>query len=574
MNLYIVRHGQTTTNVINVVNGRRECELTSLGINEALNLKDKLSGISFDVVFCSPLSRARETARLISDKKVVVDERLIERSYGDFEGRVKDEKWYFDCWNYYKNTNFGGIESINDLFRRVKSIVDDLRFRYRGKNVLLVTHSGLMRAFYYYFNGIPDDGDLTRVQIPNCEVHFYRVEDDVMKVLAINAGSSSLKFKMYEMPAEKVLIYGYIEKIGSDSYWKIITDKTCDYHGKVADHTAAVKILIKALFENNIITCLNDIDFIGHRVVNGGLQYLPEVIDDAALTRLKGLVSLDRVHMKGHIAGIKAFRKLIPDVKQIAFYDTAFHHTIPMENYLYAVPYEWYTDYGVRKYGFHGISCEYITKFAEKELGRKVNLIICHIGNGASVTMVENSESIDNSMGFTANDGLIMGTRCGDIDYSIIPYLREKTGMTLNQIDKILWYESGIDGFVKGGFDNRDLQKEIDKGNKLAIIINKMYVDRVCDYIVKYYAKMNRIDGIVFCGGVGENNVSFRESVLLNLRKFGIKLDKKNNSKITKFSKTNYGIISSRTSSVPCYVIPTDEELMIARGIVKFVGDK
>lgn len=571
MNLYIVRHGQTTTNIKNIINGRRECGLTEEGIKQAKQVKKFLKGIDFAAVISSPLERAIKTAKIICDKKIIIDERLIERNYGFLEGKKKDEEKYLECWNYKNKTD--KMESVQELYTRVDNLIKELRVKYSNKNVLLVTHSGIMRMIHYYFNEIPKDGDLTKLEIPNCKIEHYKVGDKV-KTLVINAGSSSLKFKMYEMPTEKVLISGNIEKIGQDAIWTIKTVKEEKYEGKVDDHVAAVRILIKSLFEKDIINSLDEIDYIGHRIVNGALEYKPEIISERVLNRLKSIASLDRVHMKGHIAGIKAFKKLIPNAVQIAFYDTAFHHTIPMENYLYAIPYEWYKNYGVRKYGFHGISCEYITKFAEKELKRKVNLIICHIGNGASITLVKNSQSINNTMGFTANAGLIMGTRCGDIDYTIIPYLREKTGKTLNQIDKMLWYESGIDGFVKGGYDNRDLQKEIEKGNKHAILIDKMYVDRVSEYIAQYYIKVDKLDGIIFCGGIGENNPIFRENVLLNLKKLGIKVDKRNNNKINKQSKVNYGIISSLTSSVPCYVIPTNEELMIARKIVDFVKEE
>lgn len=392
-----------------------------------------------------------------------------------------------------------------------------------------------------------------------------------MKVLSINAGSSSLKFKMYEMPKKEVLIYGYIEKIGSEANCKIITDKTEEFKGAVANHEDAVRILIKALFENNVIESLDEIKGIGHRIVNGAGQYQPQVINDTVIRRLKSLSALSPVHMKGHIAGIRAFQKLAPEITQIAFYDTAFHHTIPEENYLYSVPYEWYEKYGIRKFGFHGISCKYITNEMEKELNKKVNLIICHIGNGASVTAVKNSKSVDNSMGFTANSGLMMGTRCGTIDYTILPYLAKKTKKTIQELDEALNYQSGLEGFVKGASDNRDLQNAIDSGNKKAILANEMYINRVIEFIAKYYIMLDNIDALVFCGGVGENNIVFRKKILLKLKKIGITLNEKANNHISKFSATNRGIISNKDSSIPCYVIPTDEELMIAKDTYEFI---
>lgn len=392
-----------------------------------------------------------------------------------------------------------------------------------------------------------------------------------MKILTINAGSSSLKFKMYEMPSEKVLIYGYIEKIGSDSTYKIITDKVEEFSAKMDNHKDAVKVLLKSLFDYHIIDSLNEITAIGHRIVNGGEYYLPELIDDEVIKRLESISDLSKVHMKGHIAGILAFKNLVPDIKQIACYDTAFHHTIEKENYLYAVPYEWYEKYGVRKYGFHGISCQYITKKMEEKLSRKANLIICHIGNGASITAVKDGKSINNSMGFTANAGLIMGTRCGDIDYSILPYVAKKSGKSLEELDTILNKESGLEGFVKGAKDNRDLEKAINNGDDKAILINEMYANRVVSFIGRYYLMLDEIDAIVFCGGVGENNVMFRKMVLQKLHKLGITLDEEANQNISKFGKVNSGVISGSDSSIKCIVMPTDEEIMIALDTYEFI---
>ena len=392
-----------------------------------------------------------------------------------------------------------------------------------------------------------------------------------MKVLAINTGSSSLKFKMYEMPSEKVLIYGYIEKIGSDSSYKIITDKVEEFETKISNHEDAVNILIKELLNYQIIDSFEDISAVGHRIVNGAGYHIPEIIDDNVIKRLEDVSDLSKVHMIGHLAGIKAFQKLTPTVPQVVIYDTAFHHTIPLENSLYGVPYEWYEKYGVRRFGFHGISCQYITRKMEEEFGRKVNLIICHIGNGASITAVKESNSINNSMGFTANCGLIMGTRCGDIDYSILPYIATKTGLSLEQLDEILNYQSGLEGFVKGGKDNRYLEKAVKSGDSKAILINEMYINRVVSYIAEYYLLLDSIDAIVFTAGVGENNVMFRRMVLEKLNKLGITLDNAANEKISKFSDLNQGIISGKDSLIKCFVMPTDEELMIALDTYEFI---
>lgn len=386
-----------------------------------------------------------------------------------------------------------------------------------------------------------------------------------MKLLSINAGSSSLKFKLYSMPSEDVLIYGYIDKIGLDTEVKIVSSGNIDVkHHVLKNHDEAVDYLINILTEYKIINSLDEINGIGHRIVNGAGKFSPEIVTDELISRLEKFKFLSPVHMAGHIAGIKAFKKLIPNVLQIVVYDTGFHHSISKENFLYSVPYEWYTKYGVRKYGFHGISAKYITMEMEKKLNKKPNLIICHIGNGASITLVKEGKSFDNSMGFTANEGLMMGTRCGNIDYSVIPYVMGVTGMSMLEVDKVLNEESGLLG-IAGVSDNRVLEELINSGDEKAILASEMYVNRIVDYIAKYYVRLGTIDALVLCGGVGENAVSFREKLLSKLKPLGIYIDKESNKVISKFADTNTGIITTKDSKIPCFVIPTDEELMIAR---------
>lgn len=387
-----------------------------------------------------------------------------------------------------------------------------------------------------------------------------------MKILAVNAGSSSLKFKLYEMPMEEVLIYGYIEKIGDDSCWKIIKDgEVFNYSGRLDDHLAAVKVLISSLFSFKVISSLSEIKSICHRIVNGAGKYEPTLLDDGEIKRLEEIMPLSKAHMEGQLAGIKAFKEEAFDVLQYALFDTAFHHTILEENYIYPVPYEWYVKYGIRKYGFHGLSCQYITSCMEKVLDKKPNLIICHIGNGASVTAVSSGESIDNTMGFTANCGLVMGNRSGTIDYSFLPYLSKVSSLSLDELDDILNSESGLEGIYKGGADNRNLEKGILAGDSKAILANKIYINSVADSIAKYYLRLPSVDAIVLCGGVGENAVSFRASLLNRLNKLGIFLDDDANKQISKFGKTNSGVISSSDSLIKVYVVPTDEEVVMAR---------
>ncbi len=393
-----------------------------------------------------------------------------------------------------------------------------------------------------------------------------------MKVLSINAGSSSLKFKLYEMPEEKVLIEGYVQKIGSDGLIEMtINGENISYEIDVKNHEEAASFLIDALVRYNVIDALDEISVIGHRIVHGGGKYLPQIIYRNDLTRLEKLTYLSPVHMKANIAGIKAFMKILPDAKEVVVYDTAFHHTIPRENYLYPVPLEWYEKYGIRKFGFHGISCNYITMEMEKHFEKKVNLIICHIGAGASVTAVKKSRSYNNSMGFTPNAGLMMATRSGDIDYTILPFLSQVTGMSLDELNDALNNKSGLEGFVPGLSDNRDLMKAIKNGNELAILANKMYINRIVSYIASYYMQLKTVDAIILCGGVGENALRFRTDLLEALKPLGISIDEQKNEKIHKLKDLQFGVITNRFSKIPCYVVPTDEEVMIAREAYKQV---
>ena len=395
-----------------------------------------------------------------------------------------------------------------------------------------------------------------------------------MKLLAINTGSSSLKFKLYEMPEENILVYGYIDKIGEKADVKIIMgDNITETTENLPNHNKAVDLLINILLQNHIISKLEDIEAIGHRIVNGASHYKTEFINDNLLSYLTSLIPLSPVHMPGHLAGINAFKELLPATNQVAIYDTAFHHTIPKENYLYAIPYEWYQKYGIRKFGFHGISCAYITMEMTKILKKKPNLIICHIGNGASVTAVKDGKSLDNSMGFTANEGLIMGTRSGSIDYSILPYIMQKTSQSIEEIDEVLNKQSGLLGLA-GVSDNRDLEKLINNKDYLAILANTMYINRIAEYIAKYYLKLYNIDALVLCEGVGENAIKFRKQLISKLNKLGIYLDEEKNKNISKFSKTNQGVITTPNSLIPCYIIPTDEELMLARETYKLLTQK
>lgn len=390
-----------------------------------------------------------------------------------------------------------------------------------------------------------------------------------MKILTVNAGSSSLKFNMILLPEEEELISGYFEKIGlSDGIYSIkINGTKVKKEALMKDHKDAIELLIKELLDNHIITSLDEIDGIGHRLVHGGDKYASSVIiDDDVIKTVEELSSLAPLHNPANILGVRAFREALPNTPMVGVFDTAFHQTMGEEQYLYSVPLEWYQKYQIRKYGFHGTSHKYITKVMQEKLGREdINIISCHIGSGGSVCAIKNGKSFDTTMGFTPNAGLIMGTRSGDIDYSVIPYYIEKTGTTLNEVDTILNKKSGLFGISGGYSDHRDVEAKMNEGSHEAILANNMYINRIVDYIAKYYVELDgKVDAIVFTAGLGENAREFREEILNKLGSLGIYVDSEKNSQIAGYLDQNEGIISSDSSKVPVYVEPTNEELMIA----------
>lgn len=390
-----------------------------------------------------------------------------------------------------------------------------------------------------------------------------------MKILTVNAGSSSLKFNMILLPEEKELISGYFEKIGlSDGIYSIkINGTKVKKEALMKDHKDAIELLIKELLDNHIITSLDEIDGIGHRLVHGGDKYASSVIiDDDVIKTVEELSSLAPLHNPANILGVRAFREALPNTPMVGVFDTAFHQTMGEEQYLYSVPLEWYQKYQIRKYGFHGTSHKYITKVMQEKLGREdINIISCHIGSGGSICAIKNGKSFDTTMGFTPNAGLIMGTRSGDIDYSVIPYYIEKTGTTLNEVDTILNKKSGLFGISGGYSDHRDVEAKMNEGSHEAILANNMYINRIVDYIAKYYVELDgKVDAIVFTAGLGENAREFREEILNKLGSLGIYVDSEKNRQIAGYLDQNEGIISSDSSKVPVYVEPTNEELMIA----------
>ena len=385
-----------------------------------------------------------------------------------------------------------------------------------------------------------------------------------MKILSVNAGSSSLKFTLFEMPEEKVLMSGVFERIGIDnSFYTIkLNGEKIRKEATLANHSNAVGFLTKELLENNVVESLSEIKGVGHRIVQGADKFdRTVVINDTVEDTISELSSLAPLHNPAAVVGIKAFREFMPDAVHTAVFDTAFHQTMAEETYLYALPYEWYTDYSVRKYGAHGTSHKYVSSRVNEILGRTdTKVIVCHLGNGGSISAVAGGKCVDTSMGFTPNAGIVMGSRCGDIDASIIPYIMNKTGMTPDDIDTAINKKSGLLGISGISSDSRDIEINAEEGNKRCILAQKMYARKVIDYIAKYYVLMGGADAICFTAGIGENSVSTREAIISGLEVLGVKLDKEANN-----IRGEEKLITTADSKIPCYVIPTNEELMIAR---------
>jgi len=399
-----------------------------------------------------------------------------------------------------------------------------------------------------------------------------------MKILCVNAGSSSLKFQLFEMPERETIISGCIEKIGSeDSFWNTKIDgKKIQGARYLKDHKEATQVLIEELLIHGAISSMDEIKAVGHRVLHGGEKYSKSVIiDDEVIQNIKDLTKLGPLHHPGNLAGIEAMCASLPGVPMVAVYDTAFHQSMPEVNYIYPVPFEWYENYGVRKYGFHGTSHKYITKRMQELLGKEdVNIINCHIGSGSSICCIKDGKSYDTTMGLTPLDGLMMGTRSGSIDPSIIEYVAKESGMNVTEIINILNKKSGLLGVSKKYSDHRDIEVGMEENDPLCILADDLYVDRIVKYIAEYYVKLEgQVDAITFTAGLGENAREFREKIIKNLACLGIKIDFERNMSCASYCPTQEGIISSDDSSIPVYVIPTNEELMIALDTYELVKD-
>jgi len=392
-----------------------------------------------------------------------------------------------------------------------------------------------------------------------------------MKILAVNAGSSSLKFNVIELPEKKELISGYFEKIGSvDSFYNIkINNEKTTHKVELKNHLDAVKHLKDELFENKIITSLDEIDGVGHRLVHGGDKFKESVlITEEVLKECEAFNDLAPLHNPPMLLCIKSFLEIMPNTPMVAVFDTSFHQTMSAEEYIYPALYEWYEKFGVRKYGFHGTSHRYIYKTISEIMNRNdLKVISCHLGSGASICAIDSGKVVDTSMGFSPLAGLMMGTRCGDIDASIIPYIMKKENKTIEEVFNDLNKKSGLLGVSGISSDSRDVENGIKEGNERCLLAENMFGKKVANYIAMYNNLLNKADVIVFTAGIGERGIDARERIIEKIKSLGVILDKEENN-----VKGVQKLISAKESTIPVYVIPTDEELMIALDTMNLIS--
>ncbi|MDO5063333.1 MAG: acetate kinase [Peptostreptococcaceae bacterium] len=396
-----------------------------------------------------------------------------------------------------------------------------------------------------------------------------------MKVLVINCGSSSLKYQLINMADESVLAIGLVERIGIDGVLKHEIpgmDKVV-IETPMPDHKVALENVMAALMhsEHGAIKSMDEISAVGHRVVHAGEKFASSVvITDEVIKALEETIELAPLHNPPNLIGIRACQELLPNVPMVSVFDTAFHQTMPQSSYIYALPYEYYKDYGVRRYGFHGTSHKYVSHKAAELLGKDIKdlkIITCHLGNGASVAAVQNGKVVDTSMGFTPLEGLIMGTRCGDMDPAIVTFLMGKLNVNAAQVNDIINKKSGVLGISGVSSDFRDIEKAAEQGNERAALALETYYKRVKKYIGAYMAEMGGVDVIVFTAGLGENSIEARQEICSGLEGLGIVIDKERNNVRGKDT-----LVSADSSKVAVFCIPTNEELMIARDTKELVG--
>lgn len=388
-----------------------------------------------------------------------------------------------------------------------------------------------------------------------------------MKIMAVNAGSSSIKFQLLDMPSETQITSGIVERIGSEN--ALFTIK---YNGEkhvvetsILDHGVGVNLILEGLIKHHVIKDINEIEGVGHRVVQGGEVFKDSVlIDEKVLQQIIDLGEMAPLHNPANATGIKAFKAVLPNVPQVAVFDTTFHQTMDKDAYLYGTPYEWYTKYGIRKYGFHGTSHQYVSEKANQLMGTTdTKVVVCHIGNGASLSAVKNGHCVETSMGFTPLEGFPMGTRSGSIDPAITSYMSNKLNASAQEITDILNKKSGYLGISGISNDARDIEQAIAEGNERARLAFDVQAKQIADYIGSYYIYMGGLDAICFTAGIGENSSVLRQMIIDRLAVLGVKLD----AELNKLRGER--LISTADSKVKVFIIPTDEEVMIARDTIR-----
>ena len=460
--------------------------------------------------------------------------------------------------HYFVLTGGKTIKDLKELIEILKTI-DKKTFEYHVTD----TKNDFANWIRYVFKNrkLADTIDDLRYKDLKSIIKIINTHLNKMLILVVNGGSSSVKFQLIELTERNVLIKGIVDAINLDrcSITLTFNGETKTKNTNVKNHTEAINLVIQSFVENDIVGDISEIKAVGHRVVHGGETYTqPVVIDDNVMEKLRALSTLAPLHNPANISCIEACQKLFR-CPHVAVFDTAFHSTIPIEKYLYGLPYEYYEKHKIRKYGFHGSSHKYVAGLLAEyfRLKKKNNskLIICHLGNGCSITAVKNGKSVNTTMGFTPLDGLIMGTRCGHLDPAVSFHIGTLLNMNYEQLGKVLNKQSGLLG-ISGYSDMRDIRKTMK--DERSMLAAKMFADRITHYIGAYIAELNGVDGIIFTAGIGENAFYIRKMVLENFSYMGLKLDDKKNEK-------NEFIITSKDSKVACFVVQTNEELQIAK---------
>lgn len=395
------------------------------------------------------------------------------------------------------------------------------------------------------------------------------------KIISVNAGSSSLKFQLFLMPQEEVLTSGIAERIGLESgiFTIKINGEKFTTELPIPDHKVAVNLLLDALVKHQVVSSLDEINGAGHRIVQGGSFYDKSVkVNEEVVEHVAMLSELAPLHNPAHLVCYKAFKEALPSIGHVFVFDTAFHQTMTEESYLYPVPYEWYTDYNIRRYGAHGTSHQYVAYETAKAMNKDIkdlNIITCHLGNGASITAVKGGKCINTSMGLTPLGGIMMGTRCGDIDPTIVFYMMKKLNATPDEMDVYLNKKSGMLGVSGLSSDARDIENAVQQGNERAILTQKIYVNRVINVIGGYVMQLGHVDAISFTAGLGENDTHLREMILNGLKE-ALHLDI--NYEVNAKTRGKLQLISKEASNVALWVVPTNEELVIAKDTYEILG--